>query len=648
MKAILKSLFIVFFLISSAGVITADEYCDKMYSEGLELMTREKYSQAIVKFKAAAECDDNLSGNCTAQIKECNRFINSKQEPKQKANLGVDKKIIKISAIGGNDNVLVSNGKVWTVTSNADWCEVQQKNNTFSVICAPNESIIERKAVVEVRSGDEVQITEIIQAAAAEFLRVTTGELSFSTKGNEEEITVFTNTKWDFSNSPYWCEISKIGNKLKIKATPNNTSKERNGSILINSVSKTLTINITQNAESEVLDVSKKAVSFGYYGGKDEITVYSNTENWMIEKFPEWCIASKKNESSLTIECLNNSAVKQRTGSILIKTGNQTVAVKIDQAQGIPDNPIPVGPVGPAAATYRDNLIGGRDVSFGITAGAVFPSFATSASSDYLGSAVNYGYDADNEKTNYSSEVGFSIGLLADIRLVNNLYLQTGINYTTINVKNKFSGEFTENFDYGTNPKTYVEGQAFDEFTEKYTLNYLEIPFILSYRFKLSEKTNWQINAGPYIGYGLSGKCKVEGSTDEPSLVEYYSNNDRPTGETYERNWTVNGEFDLFGTTGSSTENYTTGDKPSYDYEYTFKESPFKKLNAGISLGTSIEFSGFNLGVSYDIGLTNIANEDYWKTERFAVTDYSGTERMEDYSHKIHKFQIKLAYIFRW
>jgi hypothetical protein len=293
-----------------------------------------------------------------------------------------------------------------------------------------------------------------------------------------------------------------------------------------------------------------------------------------------------------------------------------------------------------------DKTIGGRNISFGITAGMVFPSFATSTSSDYLASAVNYAYGADDEKADYSSNLGLTIGAIVDIRLIKNFYLQTGLNYTSVTMTNKFSGQYTETLTM-TNT-TYVEGQAYDEFTEKYNLNYLEIPITFSYRFKLSEKLNWQINAGPYIGFGLAGKCKVEGTTDMPLLTEYYTSNDDPTGKTFFQNCNVSGEFDLFGTSGSRKDSYTTGSQDVFDTDYTFKASPFKNLNTGLSIGTSIEFAGFNLGLSYDIGLTNIANDDFWKSARFPTSDYNGTERMENYSHKLNKFQIKLAYIFRY
>jgi hypothetical protein len=439
-----------------------------------------------------------------------------------------------------------------------------------------------------------------------------------------------------------WCEVTKNGDKLKIKAKPNNTSEARPGNILISSNSKELTVRILQSASNEKLDVAKGEVTFGYTGGKEEITVYGNiNNNWWIEKFPNWCLVTKKDDGAIAIECLENTSTKERGEVVLIKTGdNQQVGIKITQRKGIASSTIPI----PIEQGQNSKIIGGKNISFGITAGLVMPSFSTDASSDYLGSAVNYAYEPDNEKANYSSGTGFTIGLIADIRLVDNFYFQTGLNYTNINMENKFKGEWW--YEEELTNTTYLSGQAYDNFTEKYSLSYLEIPFIFSYRFKLAEKTNWQINMGPYVGYGISGKCKIDGTTDYPSLTEYYYSNDMPTGDTYFKNCKVTGEFDLFGKSGSRKDSYTSGDMPEYDHEFDFDDAPFSKLNYGLSIGTSIEFSGVNLGISYDMGLNNIANDGFWESGRYPISDYNGSE-MKSYKHKVNRFQIKLAYIFR-
>jgi len=308
----------------------------------------------------------------------------------------------------------------------------------------------------------------------------------------------------------------------------------------------------------------------------------------------------------------------------------------------------------------KNRVIGGRDVSFGLTAGMIFANFKTSISGDFIGSAIDYGYvdnlagtSYNSEKPSYKSKIGFSAGLLLDCRLYKNLYLQPGINYINAKIENSFNNSYwAQYYNSGTwigvdpsTTTTYVQGTAYDKFHEKYTLHYIEMPLLLSYRFKLSERINYQIFAGPYFGIGVAGKCKITGSTDELDLVEYYIANDKPTGMSYYRNYIYSGELDLFGETGTSTMTNTISSW-SGDYDHSFKASPFKQFNVGISLGTGFELAGFNIGVSYDWGLVNMANEEYWSDRMTMISGYKGGE-MKDYKHKLNKFQVKIGYIFR-
>lgn len=644
MKKILTLVFFLFLGVQLAPAL-AQEYCDKMYDAGIGLMQSKKYEEAITKFQAASECNKKLSQACSGKIAECKKLM--KQATSTQSS-GVSSSAFKVGrsevsfpASGGSENVAVSGGNQWMVFSSSDWCSASKNGNTVSISCSkPNESIRARSAVIEIKNGNDIRTINVKQAAAEEFLRVSTASLAFSSKGNSQEVTILTNTNWDYSSVPHWCEVVKTGNHLKVVAQANNSNKERSGTIVVNSANKEVEIRLSQNIGSDILSASKSTLSYAYTGGTEVVSVYTNSGDWIIGDFPKWCQVRKINANEIAIECLENNTTKPRSETILVKNGNQTFGIKVEQSRGYTPSTVASG------STYSSKVIKGRDVSFGITAGMVLPSFSTSTSGDFIGSAVNYGYGSDLEKPSYSSEVGFNIGLIVDVRLVKNLYLQTGLSYTNFAMKNKFSGTFTDRFEQSAT--TYIKGNANDEFTEKYTLSYLELPILFSYRFKLAEKTNIQINAGPYIGYGLSGKCKISGSTDWPSLLEYYTRNDQLTGDSYYMHCNVNGEIDLFGKEGNSANVYTTGDASTNEYEYDFDEAPYKRLNAGISLGAAIEFHGFNIGLSYDFGLTNMANKDYWESERMAISEYPGSVRMEGYKQKLSKLQVKVGYIFRW
>ena len=118
---------------------------------------------------------------------------------------------------------------------------------------------------------------------------------------------------------------------------------------------------------------------------------------------------------------------------------------------------------------------------FGVKGGVNFASMTFSAS----------GMDISPK-----SIVGFHLGPVADFELQESLYFNTGILYSLkgYKVKMDFLGES-------------IEGTA--------KINYLEIPLNFAYKFSISETSNFFVQAGPYLGYALSGKEKSDGETTD-------------------------------------------------------------------------------------------------------------------------------------
>ncbi len=278
-------------------------------------------------------------------------------------------------------------------------------------------------------------------------------------------------------------------------------------------------------------------------------------------------------------------------------------------------------------------IIGGKNISFGFTAGLAFANFNAKGSG-----AVDYGYGSSSSiEPSYSPEAGFCAGMLVDARLGGNYYLQVGLTFTNLKVKNLFSCSYAGYFWYNSR---YLEGTAVDNFTEQYTLNYVEIPLLFSSRYCLSKKSNIQFFAGPYVAYGISGKCEITGFTDYVF--------DFPPNRFYGERCDYTGEMDLFGTSGTSTNSQTTAALSSKEHDYAFARSPFSRINAGVSFGVNVELKGFTIGASYDLGLTNIANDKYWAGERMNITGYKSDIQPKDHKQRVNKFQLKAGYIFRW
>lgn len=88
------------------------------------------------------------------------------------------------------------------------------------------------------------------------------------------------------------------------------------------------------------------------------------------------------------------------------------------------------------------------------------------------------------------SLTGVHVGFVGDFELQNSLFFNTGLLYSLKGFKMSASGE-----------------------TLSESLNYLVVPLNLEYKFPLNEKSKFMIQAGPYLGYALSGKNKNNGES---------------------------------------------------------------------------------------------------------------------------------------
>jgi len=171
---------------------------------------------------------------------------------------------------------------------------------------------------------------------------------------------------------------------------------------------------------------------------------------------------------------------------------------------------------------------------------------------------------ADYEQ-DFKTRVGFNIGVVMDWNLSEHFTIQPGLYFTTR------GGKLEEND---------------DDYNEKWRASYLQLPVLASYRFNLSDKVKWHINAGPYIACGLGGKVKWEEDTDK-------------------------GDYKIFKTTDTDSDEEGGG---------------VKRFDAGLNFGTGISINKVYIGVSYDLGLANILDDKQWgkdykaRNRNFAIT----------------------------
>lgn len=101
-------------------------------------------------------------------------------------------------------------------------------------------------------------------------------------------------------------------------------------------------------------------------------------------------------------------------------------------------------------------------------------------------------YEEDNVTVSKDNKTNWHVGIIADIPMMESLYVQTGLYLQNKGYKEKEGG-----YELTANPM------------------YLEIPVLASYRYNFSDAAQLQINVGPYFAYGVGGKIKETDDGDE-------------------------------------------------------------------------------------------------------------------------------------
>lgn len=130
--------------------------------------------------------------------------------------------------------------------------------------------------------------------------------------------------------------------------------------------------------------------------------------------------------------------------------------------------------------------------------------------------------------------VGFNVGVISEISLTDNLFLQPGISYS-------------------------AKGSKYTIFGEEATISpgFIEIPVNVAYKFDLGTAKLF-LSAGPYVAYGIGGKIKSGGESNDI----------------------------VFGT------------KESDD---------LRALDFGLNVGAGVEIANILLSANYGFGLANLA-----------------------------------------
>lgn len=268
--------------------------------------------------------------------------------------------------------------------------------------------------------------------------------------------------------------------------------------------------------------------------------------------------------------------------------------------------------------------------------GFCLPDFASSASNE-LGSVIDYGVTdvpglAPLEVPEYKGMYGFSVNYGLDYLLKNGIFFETGVGFTYLKLKNDFANDrlaYTYKgiryaMDYGCN--------------EKYSISYIQVPVLIGYDLDFDVSSSVRINAGVIAGIGVSAKCKLENG-----YSNYTTKNNGDASSVY------SGSFDLYSGDYSISQTYMTGIQDTYEYKDKVA-APFKRFDLALSVGASYVIRSFEFGVAYNIGLSNIANDEYFSsTNRVGGCLFPGRvirseQGIYDYKHKVNILRFFVNY----
>jgi hypothetical protein len=158
--------------------------------------------------------------------------------------------------------------------------------------------------------------------------------------------------------------------------------------------------------------------------------------------------------------------------------------------------------------------------------------------------------DTDTYSDDFKMALGFNLGVTAEFPLTDMLSFETGLMFNNKGFAIKESMDFF--------------GETM-EIKSKTTLNYIDIPLTAKATFGAGS-TNVFVLAGPYVGFGLSGKSK--------STYSY----------------------------GGESETDTE------DIDFGSEDDQVKRLDYGLILGAGVDFGTISVGASYGLGLGNLLN----------------------------------------
>lgn len=646
---------IIFTLVLLCGLATnllsQNNDNDNKWKRAMDLLDNHYYREALNILESLMD-DESYRKDCEDviehEIKPKMAYITCKTQ-----NGVVIDEQFKLGCIAVDTLLYIKSNYNWDIQSFTHGVKVEKKGKgkLRILIQEDNKGLSEKVDTVVLSSGSfpnkVVREIRIVQEAHPAYLRPSTKSLSFTADSLlSSEITVYTNhtsSQWGVCNyDEQWCCVECDSNNIKITVKENTSVENRETRIEVNSILDSrlnFIVNITQTAGDAELLLTKQDLEFPADSVVPQYVRVSSNTRWHISDFPTWAVVERVGSSdSIRVLCYENLTGVEREANINVKSGNKILPIHLRQ-------------MAKSILFSKRNVLAGRNISFGLSAGYLFPFVNSSSSGNYTGSVINYSLGNGEENVRYCSGSGFTMNAIVDFRVYRNWYIKTGIDFAYIKYENSFNADVDRTFNKVLN--TVYKGTFQNDFNESYEFGFINIPVMASHRFVFDDWNNVQVDFGPVVSFALSGKMSFEGNSNSDNVYPHSVNNYNEIGPAignrtseYTR---YTGEMNLFDTKVNCTTTSTVGGM-SKDYlnEYSAVAAPFKRVNLALRFGVVYECAGVQVGLVYTQMLTNMANRDFWDSRRLPLFGKTSDVLMAGYKHMINTLEIKLGYVFRY
>ncbi len=631
--------------------------CREYFYKAESYQKKGQYKKAIEFYQRSQACGDAVfQTKSSAMIDELNVLIERidsinrlTESNSTKEDFIIVPSFVYLPAGTEEQTVIVNASGEWGVKGRTGIINVSKKNDKTLLVSSvtPNSSVKPRKSSVTVECGEITRTIIFEQDGVPEILEYKSKYMNVPFQEGVYRVDLNTNTEWKVDYAD-WYKATPDKNDstvMVIYVDRNTKNEDRHGTIIVRSETAPslydeLEIHQYANESRIFSPVFNNIIQISCKGDSVIVPIISDNPSWTESDRPSWCKATKLNSDSLLIIISKNDNYESREGFVNIKSNDRVAGIWIKQeASEIPD-------------FMKKNILSGRNVSLGISAGLVHPIIKTSAVGDYVGSVVNYSFGNTKEEASYSVSNGISLETFADIRLYKNFFLIAGIGYSQYSYQNRFISNDTRNI-VVPSPDFYNRGTVYDNYTEDYSFHFLDIPLLVSLRFPITLKSHVQFNAGPVICYGISSEMSLTGSSDSENLKSYAIINHERTNQIcddlipYPYHIKTNGQVDLYSNQVKCSDSYVENDF-KIDKSQSIDAPPFNRFNYGIRMGFAYEYYGIKLSIEYSRMLSNMANKKYWENERWMIFDQSSADCiMQGYKQYNNNLLIKVGYTFR-